>query len=46
MVMEVGVDLFSTASPSTAPAASNRPFVPLLLLLLMMVLLMLLLLFL
>lgn len=45
VVMEVGVHLFSTAPPSTAPAASNRPLVPLLLLLLLvMVLLMLLLL--
>lgn len=45
MVMEMGVHLLSTASPPTAPAASNRPLISLLLLLLMMVLLMLLLLF-
>lgn len=45
MVMEVGVYLFSTASPTAAPAASHGALVPLLLLLLMVVLLMLLLLF-
>lgn len=44
MVMEVGVHLFRAASPTTAPAASNRPLIPLLLLLLLMVVLLLLLL--
>lgn len=44
MVMEMGVHLFSTASPSTAPAASNRPLIPLLLLLLLLMVVLLLLL--
>lgn len=42
VVMEVGVHLLITASASTAPAAANRPLVPLLLLLVMVLLVLLL----
>lgn len=41
MVMKVGMHLLIAASPSTVPAAANRPLTPLLLLLLVMVLLLL-----
>lgn len=44
VVMEVGVHLLITASPSTAPAAAHRPLIPLLLLLLLLVMVLLLLL--
>lgn len=43
VVMEMGVHLFSAASPSAAPAASNRPLIPLLLLLLLLLMVVLLL---
>lgn len=39
MVMKVGMHLLIAASPSTVPAAANRPLTPLLLLLVMVLLL-------
>lgn len=44
VVMEMGVHLLITASPSTAPAAAHRPLTPLLLLLLLLLVMVLLLL--
>lgn len=41
MVMEVGVDLLGTPSPSTAPAAPNSSVIPLLRWLLLVMVLML-----